>query len=146
VHFFLSPDDFFPERFSNAGNPEHGGHPFPNLKSWGDGRRIGSFPQFIQWRVAPIAPASAAHGPWIIGISGPSGCGKSTLAQQLQLQLRQTLQSLHLHGEVVAHSMDADLDQKLVARFGHYENPECIKIAEFMFVNFLLVTLLRHCF
>jgi hypothetical protein len=112
---------YFPERFSNAGNSEHGGHPFPNLKSWGDGRRIGSFPQFIQWRVAPV-------GPWIIGISGPSGCGQSTLARQLQI-------SLNPPGEVIVHSFKRSFDR---------ETLESIKIAEFMFVNFHRVMPLRR--
>jgi hypothetical protein len=142
VYFFLSLLLF--ERFSNAGNPKHGGLPFPNLKSWGDGFRIGSAPQLIQWKVAPLAPAAAPHGPWIIGISGPSGCGKSDLAGGLQLQLQHAIQSLHLHDEVVVHSMDDHFDKKRFAHFGHCENPESIKIAEFMFVNFHRVMPLRH--
>ena len=94
----------------------------PNLKSWGDGRSIGSAPQFIQWKITPVAKP---QGPWIIGISGPSGCGKSSLAEQLQ----------HMHGGITVLSMDDFFDVERVKRFGHWEYPEGIDIDRFMLVN-----------
>ena len=44
-----------------AGNQTYGGQPFPCLKVWGDGRDIGDYPQFIQWRFASAAPPAASH-------------------------------------------------------------------------------------
>ena len=46
----------------HAGNQGHGGHPYSCLKTWGDGRDTGNYPQFIQWRIAQVSNAASSGG------------------------------------------------------------------------------------
>jgi pantothenate kinase len=74
----------------------------------------------------PLPPPSSHH-PLIIGISGPSGCGKSALARSIKAWSCSRNPAAHIECSVL--SMDSFFNRNLCGRFGHWENPEGIRIA-----------------
>jgi len=78
----------------------------------------------------PLPPPSSHH-PLIIGISGPSGCGKSALARGIKTWSCSRNPAAHIECSVL--SMDSFFNRTLCGRFGHWENPEGIRIADFMY-------------
>jgi pantothenate kinase-related protein Tda10 len=80
----------------------------------------------------PSAPLSSSlPGPFIIGICGQSGGGKSALARNISKTLASTRPSATTACLVL--SIDSFFNHTLNREeFGHFENPEGIKIRDFM--------------
>ena len=77
---------------------------------------------------APLLPSSP--DPFIIGICGPSGCGKSALAHNIKTWAHSRLSPAIT---CCVLSMDRYFDAFLCSKLGHWENPESIRVARFMY-------------